>query len=105
MQTRFIKYIGFILLIAIIGIFIHPELIGHSHNHKNLEQYDYCNLVSNTIQPQQNEIPKIDFVFCNLLPSFDSFNFSENTNSEIFNIPYPPVTTVSRIIQFESFLI
>jgi len=105
MKIKLFNYIGLILLIVIIGIFIHSEIIGHSYNDKNLEQYDYCNLISNTIQPQQNEFQKLNFVFYGLLPSFECFIFYENSNFETFTIQFTPGKNISRIILFESFLI
>jgi hypothetical protein len=105
MKKKLFNYIGLILLIAIIGIFIHSEIIGHCYDNTSNERYDYCNLVSNTIHPQQNEIQKIIFVFYAVLPSIDSFHISGNRKLVSFDIPYTPAKCISRIILFESFLI
>jgi len=105
MENNFIKYIGFILLIAIIGIFIHSEIIEYGHSHEINDAYDYCDLVSNTIQPQQYEYQKINNLFNVALPFFEYLALFENTNSEIFTIPQTPVKNISRTILFQSFLI
>ena len=105
MKTKLFNYIALILLTAIIGIFIHSEIVSPFHNDESHVQYDYCNLVSNTIQPQQNEFQKINFAFYGILPLIQNFSICENTVLTTFTVPYTPIANISRTILFESFLI
>lgn len=104
MKTKFIRYTGYMLLIVFITIFLHSELIGHASAEHNPEQFDICNLISNTIKPQQNESQQLGFTFHAAL-----FLLSENASfhKKTQSISYPIFSTipkVSRTILYQFFL-
>ena len=94
----------FVLLILAV-IFIHSELVDQCHLDESHAQHDYCNIVSNSTTPQQNNIHhQVDYDVV-AIPSIDISAIFEETNSVSFNNSYTSLADISRTILFESFLI
>lgn len=85
---------------------MHSELMGHATPDPNLNQYDYCRLVANTLPSQQYNFHQIDFA---LLGAF--FSLMEHTtddekiDSTNFTVSLPAMSQVPRTILYQSFLI
>lgn len=105
MQTKLNRYIGLILLIVIVGIFVHSEILNECHVDEHHEQHDYCNIVSNSTTHLQNSIKYNVDNFILVLPSIDIFTDYKETYSISFNKSVTPLADISRTILFQSFLI
>lgn len=106
MKTRFVTYIGFILLITIIGIFLHSELMGHFSDEQQPDQHDFCHLVVTTIVPQQNIFHKFDFGFAVAIFSLMEIASDEpKIDFQSLIVSFPVLSQVPRTILFQTFLI
>ena len=87
-------YITLLILLSIIMVFIHSEIIHYCHADDSHEQYDFCNLVSNTVKPRQSNLQKYDISFAaqplinNVTEIENSYQFYEiSTNIPSLKIP------------------
>lgn len=105
LHTKINRYIGLLLLIVIVGIFIHSEIMDQCHVYENHKQHDYCNIISNSTNPQQSNIQhSLDYNAASI-SSIHTFAVYEEKNEVIVYNSYTPLADISRTILFQSFLI
>lgn len=106
MKTKLIRFTAFILLMAIIGLFLHSELVGHFSDEQLPGQHDFCHIVVTTIVPQQNVFHKFDFAFTLAIFLLIHIASEEpNADPQSLIISHPVLYWAPRTILFQSFLI
>ena len=105
LHTKIKRYIGLLLLIAIVGLFFHSEIMNRGHVDESHKQHDYCNIVSHSANPQQSNIQHSLDYNAALIPSIHIFTVYEEKNKVILFNSYTPLADISCTILFQSFLI
>jgi len=97
-------YITLLILLSIIMVFIHSEIIHNCHVEDSHEQHDFCNLVSNSVRPRQDNIKKYDISFATQ-PLVDNVIVIENIYQFSDISTYIPSLKIPLILLLETLLI
>ena len=103
-SLKILNYVGIVVCFSIIILFIHSEIGNHCHVEDDHKEYDYCNLISNTLQPNQDRHQKLLF-FIPEIHSTTTMTLLQDNSLEINSGESFSILNASRILLLSTLLI